>query len=94
MFYPTIVDIGVFVGSIGLFMTMFLLFIKYFPSIAMAEVKLLLKTQSEQSQKLQAAGEFAHAAAHGNAYDSPYGDIVIASTTTISSTKKTGGLHE
>jgi hypothetical protein len=51
MFYPTWVDVGVFVGSIGIFFTMFLLFIRVMPSVAIAEVKLLLKSASEQSKK-------------------------------------------
>jgi Ni/Fe-hydrogenase subunit HybB-like protein len=51
MFYPTWTDVGIFVGSIGLFFTMFLLFIRVLPSVAMAEVKLLLKTSSEQAKK-------------------------------------------
>jgi len=51
MFYPTWVDVSVFIGSIGLFFTMFLLFIRVLPSIAMAEVKLLLKSSSEQAKK-------------------------------------------
>jgi molybdopterin-containing oxidoreductase family membrane subunit len=51
MFYPTWVDMSVFVGSIGLFFTMFLLFIRVLPSIAIAEVKLLLKSSSEQAKK-------------------------------------------
>ncbi|NCD70515.1 NrfD/PsrC family molybdoenzyme membrane anchor subunit [Mucilaginibacter agri] len=50
MFYPTWVDVGIFVGSIGVFFVMFLLFIRVLPSVAMAEVKLLLKTSSEQSK--------------------------------------------
>ncbi len=36
---PTIYDIGLFVGSFGLFFTMFLLFIRFLPMIAMSEVK-------------------------------------------------------
>ncbi|MEO3405314.1 NrfD/PsrC family molybdoenzyme membrane anchor subunit [Mucilaginibacter sp. CAU 1740] len=51
MFYPTWVDVSVFIGSIGVFFTMFLLFIRVLPSVAMAEVKLLLKSSSEQSKK-------------------------------------------
>ena len=50
MFYPTWVDMSVFIGSIGVFFTLFLLFIRVFPSIAMAEVKLLLKSSSEQAK--------------------------------------------
>jgi molybdopterin-containing oxidoreductase family membrane subunit len=39
MFYPTLVDIGILVGSFGLFFTLFLLFIRFAPMIAMWEVK-------------------------------------------------------
>ncbi|PPL03786.1 NrfD/PsrC family molybdoenzyme membrane anchor subunit [Parapedobacter indicus] len=53
MFYPTWTDVGVFVGSVGLFFTMFLLFIRFLPGIAIAEVKLLLKSASlQQKSKL------------------------------------------
>jgi len=52
MFYPTWTDVGVFVGSIGLFFTLFLLFLRFLPGIAIAEVKLLLKSASLQ-QKAQ-----------------------------------------
>jgi molybdopterin-containing oxidoreductase family membrane subunit len=39
MFYPTLVDMGVLVGAFGLFFTLFLLFIRALPMIAMWEVK-------------------------------------------------------
>jgi molybdopterin-containing oxidoreductase family membrane subunit len=38
-FSPTIYDIGILVGSFGLFLTLFLLFIRFLPMIAMSEVK-------------------------------------------------------
>ena len=50
MFYPSWVDVGVFVGSIGLFFTLFLLFLRFLPAIAIAEVKLLLKSSSLQQK--------------------------------------------
>jgi molybdopterin-containing oxidoreductase family membrane subunit len=43
MFSPTRIDVGVYVGTIGLFFTLFLLFAKFFPVINMAEVKSILK---------------------------------------------------
>jgi Ni/Fe-hydrogenase subunit HybB-like protein len=46
MFYPTIIDVGIFVGTLGLFFTLFLLFAKYFPVINMFEVKAILKSSS------------------------------------------------
>jgi Ni/Fe-hydrogenase subunit HybB-like protein len=39
MFYPTLIDFGILVGSFGLFFTLFLLFIRFLPMIAMWEVK-------------------------------------------------------
>ena len=36
---PTIYDIGIFIGSFGLFFTMFLLFLRFLPMVAMSEVK-------------------------------------------------------
>ncbi len=39
MFSPTYVDVLTFVGSFGLFMTLFLLFMRFLPVIAIAEVK-------------------------------------------------------
>jgi molybdopterin-containing oxidoreductase family membrane subunit len=38
-FSPTWVDIAMFIGSFGLFMTLFLLFIRYLPVIAISEIK-------------------------------------------------------
>jgi len=39
LFKPTWVDIGMLVGSFGLFMTLFLLFLRFIPMVAIAEVK-------------------------------------------------------
>ncbi len=42
MFWPTPVDIGIFIGSIGIFLTLFLLFLRFLPVFAMAELKAVL----------------------------------------------------
>jgi molybdopterin-containing oxidoreductase family membrane subunit len=42
MFYPTWVDIWTFIGTFGIFTSLFLLFIRYLPMIAMSEVKIVL----------------------------------------------------
>jgi molybdopterin-containing oxidoreductase family membrane subunit len=42
IFKPTWVDIGMLVGSFGLFFTFFLLFCRYLPMVAMAEVKSIM----------------------------------------------------
>ena len=39
MFYPTVFDIGILIGVFGLFFSLFLLFIRALPMIAMWEVK-------------------------------------------------------
>jgi len=36
---PTIYDVGIFVGSFGLFLTLFLLFVRFLPIIAVSEIK-------------------------------------------------------
>jgi len=41
-FKPTVFNIGIFIGSFGLFFTLFLLFIKFLPIVAMSEVKGIL----------------------------------------------------
>ncbi len=38
-YLPTWVDVGTYVGTFGLFFTFFLLFIRFMPMIAIAEVK-------------------------------------------------------
>ncbi|HNY41499.1 MAG TPA: polysulfide reductase NrfD [Bryobacteraceae bacterium] len=44
-FQPTWVDIGTFVGTMGLFLTLFLLFLRFLPAIAISEVKGVLHNQ-------------------------------------------------
>jgi Ni/Fe-hydrogenase subunit HybB-like protein len=44
---PTIFEVSIFVGTLGIFFTCFLLFIRFFPVIAMAEVKAVLKVAGD-----------------------------------------------
>ena len=44
---PSIYEIGFYLGTFGLFFTCFFLFAKYFPVIAVAEIKHVLKTSGE-----------------------------------------------
>ena len=46
-FTPTAVDVLMFVGSFGLFFTLFLLFCRYLPMVAMAEVKAVMPPPTE-----------------------------------------------
>ncbi|HBH06276.1 MAG TPA: hydrogenase [Flavobacteriales bacterium] len=47
MFHPTFVDIGIFLGTLGLFFTLFLGFTRVFPVLALNELKSILKSSGE-----------------------------------------------
>ena len=49
-FTPTWVDICTFAGTIGLFLTLFLLFLRFLPAIAMSEIKGVLHQQIEDGK--------------------------------------------
>jgi len=69
-YHPSIWEIGFFVGTLGLFFTCFFLFAKYFPVIAIGEIKHVLKISGEsfkekmdpveQKQPDEFALEYAH----------------------------------
>ncbi|MGE0710868.1 MAG: NrfD/PsrC family molybdoenzyme membrane anchor subunit [Planctomycetota bacterium] len=61
---PTWVDIGTFVGSFGLFMFCFLLFCRFLPMVAMAEIKMTLVEQAHMRHLREAY------AAHGGESES------------------------
>ncbi|HVZ33409.1 MAG TPA: NrfD/PsrC family molybdoenzyme membrane anchor subunit, partial [Polyangiaceae bacterium] len=63
MFSPTIVDICIYSGSLGLFFTLFLLFIRWLPMIAMAEVKGVLPNAQPAHAPHQEASPYAVPAA-------------------------------
>ena len=48
MFSPTFIDIGIFLGTIGFFFTLFLLYSRTFPVIAQAELKSILKSSGSE----------------------------------------------
>jgi len=54
MYSPTWVEAGIFIGSIGLFFTCFLIFVRVFPVIAMSELKTIVKSSSEGAKKKHA----------------------------------------
>ena len=65
---PTWVEIGLFVGTLGLFFTLYLIFVRVAPVVAIAEVKAILKTAGDQyigenathSQQSSSVEEAAH----------------------------------
>ncbi len=56
MFSPTFVDIGIFIGTIGFFFVLFLLYARTFPVIAQAEVKTILKSSGERYKRIRDGG--------------------------------------
>jgi Ni/Fe-hydrogenase subunit HybB-like protein len=52
-FEPTFIDIGIFIGTLGFFFVLFLLYARTFPVIAQAEVKTILKKTGEHYKKLR-----------------------------------------
>jgi molybdopterin-containing oxidoreductase family membrane subunit len=70
-FTPTWVDIGIYVGTLGIFFTLFLLFARTFPVIAIAEVKAIFRSSSEVSRSEMSApldfSDVHHADDHGHA---------------------------
>jgi molybdopterin-containing oxidoreductase family membrane subunit len=47
MFHPTWTDIGIYIGTIGLFFVFYLAFARYFPILPIAELKTILKSSGE-----------------------------------------------
>jgi Ni/Fe-hydrogenase subunit HybB-like protein len=48
MYSPTFIEVGIFIGTIGLFFTLFLIFSRVFPVIALSELKTVLKSTGTQ----------------------------------------------
>jgi len=67
---PSIFEVGFYMGTFGLFFTCYFLFSKFFPVIALAEIKHILKKNGESFKDnmtridAQPADEFAHEHAH------------------------------
>ena len=55
-FEPTFVDVGIFIGTIGFFFVLFLLYARTFPVIAQAEVKTILKSSGQRYKNIREAG--------------------------------------
>lgn len=79
MFSPTFVDIGIYVGTIGFFFVLFLLYARTFPVIAQAEVKSILKTSGENFKFRRENGG-----------KNPLSSAVVASTSNTSDSKQNG----
>lgn len=62
MYSPSFIDWGIYTGTIGMFFTFFLLFTRYFPVIAQAELKSIMKSSGQEHKEKHAA--HGHAAHH------------------------------
>ncbi|WP_185862184.1 NrfD/PsrC family molybdoenzyme membrane anchor subunit [Blattabacterium cuenoti] len=47
-FIPSFVDVGIFIGTIGLFFVLYLLYIRAFPVISQSELKTILKSENKK----------------------------------------------
>jgi len=52
-FIPTATDVGVFIGTLGIFLTLFLTFTRFFPVLALNELKTILKSSGESYRTKQ-----------------------------------------
>ncbi len=69
---PTVVDVMTFVGSFGLFFTLFLLFIRFGPLVGMAEVKGVMPQSHAGHQRSQGHGDY-----HGDILESGAHQAVV-----------------
>ena len=69
---PTIFEVGFYMGTFGLFFTCYFLFSKFFPVIAIAEIKHILKKSGDAykqqmgKEESETVEEFAHEYAHAH----------------------------
>ncbi|HUH27552.1 MAG TPA: hypothetical protein VLZ86_04955, partial [Gelidibacter sp.] len=56
MFQPTFVDIGIFIGTIGFFFVLFLLYARTFPVVAQAEIKTIMKSSGQRYKRIRESG--------------------------------------
>jgi Ni/Fe-hydrogenase subunit HybB-like protein len=60
MFHPTWVDVGIFLGTIGIFFTLYLLFARFFPVLALQRGEVHPEGSSGESYKNEAAKHHHH----------------------------------
>jgi molybdopterin-containing oxidoreductase family membrane subunit len=74
-YVPTWVEIGIFLGTLGLFFTLYLLFTRVAPVVAIAEIKHILKSSGDQYVKVNTehhdsvVSDYQKSEAEGTAYE-------------------------
>ena len=53
LYVPSLVELSILLGSFALFTTLFLIFVKIFPSVSMYEVKETMETPSAESGSIE-----------------------------------------
>jgi molybdopterin-containing oxidoreductase family membrane subunit len=53
-YVPSLVEIGIFIGTLGIFFTFYLIFVRIAPVVAIAEIKHILKKAGDQYAKTNA----------------------------------------
>jgi molybdopterin-containing oxidoreductase family membrane subunit len=68
---PTVWEVGFYLGTFGLFFTCYFLFVKFFPVIALAEIKHILKRSGDnyKSKMNELEGQKADDFAHDHSHD-------------------------
>ncbi|WP_299096103.1 MULTISPECIES: NrfD/PsrC family molybdoenzyme membrane anchor subunit [Flavobacteriaceae] len=79
MFSPTFVDIGIFIGTIGFFFVLFLLYSRTFPVIAQAEVKTILKSSGERYKNIRERGDSLVGTGADSRTSNPFGFVASPS---------------
>ena len=57
-YVPSIVEIGIYIGTLGIFFTFYLIFVRVAPVVAIAEIKHILKGAGDQYAKPNAKTTF------------------------------------
>ena len=47
-YVPSIVEVGIYIGTLGIFFTLYLIFVRIAPVVAIAEIKHILKGSGDQ----------------------------------------------
>jgi molybdopterin-containing oxidoreductase family membrane subunit len=77
-FQPTMWDISIFIGTLGIFFTLFLLFSRTFPVIAIAEVKSIFSTSGTKTKALMPAPQdYSDVHAHDDAHGHGHGEVAV-----------------
>jgi molybdopterin-containing oxidoreductase family membrane subunit len=91
MFTPTFVDIGIFIGTIGFFFVLFLLYARTFPVIAQAEVKTILKSSGARYKAMRESGKDMSGSTRDLRTSSSYKEFDVMARTPVSNSSVSEG---